>query len=358
MRYDPFARGGHPVGVRTASVQDDARGRTLPVEIWYPADDAHAGDDLREETRDRFHVFPALPPSAQDAVRDAAARPGRFPLVLFSHGFGGHRRQSTFLCTHLASHGYLVAAMDHVGNTTQDVLGSLMALPGGGPAPDPVALLAAATDYRPSDVSLVLDRLLDGSAGDLAARIDSERVGMAGHSFGGWTTLAVSGRDPRVRAALALAPAGGAPAAEGDPLPGLLDLAWEREVPTLLVVAERDSLLPLAGMRALFARVRSQRRLAVLANADHQHFCDQVEQTHELMRSLALLAPPALRERMPQLPPIGELCPGLHGHLATRGLGLAHLDAHLREIEAAAQLLSDGASALARHGVAIEIEAP
>jgi len=32
--------------------------------------------------------------------------------------FGGHRRQSTFFCTHLASHGYVVAAADHTGNTT------------------------------------------------------------------------------------------------------------------------------------------------------------------------------------------------------------------------------------------------
>jgi Platelet-activating factor acetylhydrolase, isoform II len=35
------------------------------------------------------------------------------PLVIFSHSSGGNRRSSTFLCEHLASHGYVVAALDH-----------------------------------------------------------------------------------------------------------------------------------------------------------------------------------------------------------------------------------------------------
>ena len=47
------------------------------------------------------------------AVRDAAAQPGTYPLIVFSHSSGGRRRQSSFLCTHLCSHGYVVAALDH-----------------------------------------------------------------------------------------------------------------------------------------------------------------------------------------------------------------------------------------------------
>jgi predicted dienelactone hydrolase len=47
------------------------------------------------------------------AVRDAAAQAGTSPLILYSHHAGGSRRAATFLCTHLTSHGYIVAALDH-----------------------------------------------------------------------------------------------------------------------------------------------------------------------------------------------------------------------------------------------------
>ena len=43
--------------------------------------------------------------------------PGPHPLIVFSHGNSGFRRQSTFLTTHLASRGFVVAAPDHTGNT-------------------------------------------------------------------------------------------------------------------------------------------------------------------------------------------------------------------------------------------------
>src|SRR5258708_18494664 len=97
--YDPFERGPFPVGVRTIEAPDVRRGRVFPCEIWYPAAAQHAGQDLAPESQD---------------VRDAAAEPGAYPLIVFSHGSApGGRRMATFLCTHLASHGYLVAALDH-----------------------------------------------------------------------------------------------------------------------------------------------------------------------------------------------------------------------------------------------------
>jgi predicted dienelactone hydrolase len=355
MPYDPFARGPHPVGVRTAEVRDAGRDRRIPVEVWYPASDTYAGQDLADATRDRYRLLPALPESTQDAVREAEPAAGCFPLVVFSHGFAGHRRQSTFLCTHLASHGYVVAAMDHVGNTALDVFQQLFQLQTSGAPLDPAALLGEVTAYRPDDVRLVLDAVLDDGAGGLAGRVDAERIGMSGHSFGGWTTLAATAREPRIRAALPLAPAGGSAAAPGDPLPELLDFEWGREVPTLFLVAERDSLLPLAGMHALYERTKSPKRLAVLANADHQHFCDEVERIHEFMRMMVSSAPPALRERVPQLPPIAERCPGEHGYVFTRALGLAHMDAHLKLLdEAAAFLEAEAQAALAARGLEVD----
>ena len=338
MSYDPFRRGPFAVGVRSAGLVDAERDRPLPIEVWYPADDAHAGADLADDTKDRYELYPGLPALTQDAVRDATPRRDRFPLVGFSHGFGAHRRQSTFLCTHLASHGYVVAAVDHTGNTTLDIL-ELRRTVRKGDGSQPKGLLATFMDARPRDVGFLLDRVLDGTAGDVAALVDSDRIAMSGHSFGGWTTLAAVGRDRRIRAALPLAPAGGANAFRTNPFRDALDLDWDREVPTFFLVAERDTMLPLAGMRELFDRTPSAgKRMVVLENADHMHFCDNAEQVHEMFR---LLPPPGGFEAVAKAtPPMADLCPPEHAYDVARGLGLAHLDAALKANDDAARLLA------------------
>jgi dienelactone hydrolase len=354
MSYDPFARGPHGVGVRTRELRDRERDRTLPVEVWYPASGLRAGSDLCDPTRDRYSLLPAFPPVTQDAVRDAEPAEGTFPLIAFSHGFGGHRRQSTFLCTHLASHGYVVVAPDHVGNTAIDTLRILMEVHAGGSMPEPQAMLEEFVEARPSDIRCLLDRALEGNAGGLAEQIDALRVGMSGHSFGGWTTLMAVARDARIRAALPLAPAGARSVLPADPLHQALTFEWGREVPTLYLVAERDTLLPLEGMHDLAARTPNPRRLAVLKNADHMHFCDRVEETHELFRLMPQVG--LFAEIVKQIPPVSELCPGAHGHDFVRGLGLAHMDAALKHHAQAERLLAgDLETLLAERGVKIEL---
>src|SRR6266849_2624361 len=112
--YDPFARGRFPVGVRTIEARDTARDRVFPCEIWYPAAAQYAGQDLAPETQDSFTASSPDAPRRQMAIRDAAAQPGTWPLVVYSHGSASwRRRMSTYLCTHLSSHGYVVAALDH-----------------------------------------------------------------------------------------------------------------------------------------------------------------------------------------------------------------------------------------------------
>ncbi len=353
--YDPFARGDHPVGVRTVVLIDETRdGRALPVELWYPATAAVAGRDLDEATQDAYSVMPGLPPGQQEAVRDAEPIGGMFPLVAFSHGFGGHRRQSTFLCTHLASHGYVVAAVDHTGNTLLDVMQLMIDMQGGAPLPDVKDTLGRFIELRPTDVRVMLDRVIAG-AGDLAAQIDVSRIGMSGHSFGGWTTLMVTAADKRIKAALPLAPAGGSSPLPAGPLQSSLTFDWGREVPTMYLVADGDTLLPLAGMRELLAKTPPPRRMAVLGKADHMHFCDRVEVVHEMFR---MMPPPgdfALVAK--DVRPISELSPGQHGYDFNRGLGLAHFDAHLKRSEEAKHFLaSDLEKVFADRGIRISLE--
>jgi predicted dienelactone hydrolase len=188
---DPAAPGPWAVGVRTLSLTDPARSRTFSVEVWYPVDPAATDGSPNEyEVTAGFGVLATLESPAR---RDAApAGGGPWPLVIFSHGFGGLRTQSFFWCEHLASHGFVVAAPDHPGNTIGDVIF------GGGDA-------AQSAMDRPLDVQHTLDRLLAGDAGAPFA-VDGERVAVTGHSFGGWTSLEVARRDPRFKVVVPLAP--------------------------------------------------------------------------------------------------------------------------------------------------------
>jgi dienelactone hydrolase len=353
MAYDPFERGPYPAGVRSAVLTDAARDRVLPVEVWYPATDAWAGRDLGDPTRDRYELMPGLPEVTQDAVRDATPRIGRWPLVVFSHGYGGHRRQSTFLCTHLASHGYVVVAADHTGNTVSDVLAAVLAAQTGAPVPESRAVLREFAVKRPADAVFLIDQVLSG-AGDLAPFVDPQRIAIAGHSFGGWTSLVTTAREPRIRAALPLAPAGGRASAPAQVLVDAVEVDWERSVPTLFVVADGDCLLPLDGMRELYGRVRPPKRLVVLENTDHLHFMDRVEENHEMFRTMPQ---PALFEReVARMRPAAELLPGEHACAAVRALGLAHFDDVLKDVGPARDFLAaDLRGRLAARGIPASI---
>ena len=108
-----------------------------------------------------------------------------------------------------------------------------------------------------------------------------------------------------------------APGGSRHPVPGVLDLSLRlaRPVPTLVLAADADEPVPLDDVLDVFGRIPGQRRLAVLRGAGHQHFADDVE----------------LRE--------GASTPPEQAHAFVRGLTLAHLDAHLRDVPAARDLL-------------------
>jgi dienelactone hydrolase len=300
--YDPFSPGPAPVSTRTVSVHDDARDRDFPVEIWQP-----------------------------DRGADA-------PLICFSHHSGGHRRSSGFLCTHLASHGYAVVALDH-----SEVVAPRT------PQPDETAA------HRQGRIDqIVADRVSDGAfLVDTATALFGPRpVGLVGHSFGGWTALRTADDDQRVDAVVAITPGGAT-----TPRSGVLDapLYPTRPVPTLFLAAEHDVPIPPADVRDVFARTPGATLLCTLHNADHLHFVDDVAAEHEAMRTMTLTGdaawmPAAMR-------PIGELCPPEQAHAFTRALTLAHLDATLRSDGAAAAFLDDGLQRrLAAHGIAAEVE--
>lgn len=151
-----------------------------------------------------------------------------FPVVLFSHGLGGNREGAEYLGEHWASHGFVSIHLQHPGSDESvwrgrsDVRGALV---------ESVANPKSAVD-RPLDVRFAVDKLteLNVTSGPLEGRLELDRVGMSGHSFGGYTTLAVAGQifksrmgrnvslpEPRIKAAISLsapAPRAGISAAE------------------------------------------------------------------------------------------------------------------------------------------------
>lgn len=222
--------GPYAVGRETFEVVDPTRaGRALPVDVWYPADPVEAAGAPASTYDLLLADIESEVAKADVSVLDA----GPFPLVVFSHGSGGVRYQSYFLTEALASRGFVVVAPDHVGNTTFDSLFDTSA---------PFAQVAV---DRPLDVSLVISRMLERSADpadDFSGRVDGDRIGVAGHSFGGFIALAsASGyadvpADPRVDAIVPIAPAS-----------GILDDARLRsiEIPTLVIGGTKDTTTPI-----------------------------------------------------------------------------------------------------------------
>jgi hypothetical protein len=155
--------------------------------------------------------------------------------------------------------------------------------------------------------------------------------------------------EPRVRAVVAFAPGG-----SSRPVPGVLPLTlafgWERVVPLLILTGDRDVPVQLDGVQEIFGRAPEPKRMFVLRRADHEHFADDVEGSHEALRAMTL--PGEAAWMTAAMLPMSQLCPGEHGHVSARGLSLAHLDAVLRGNDAADRFLAAGAeSALAARGV-------
>lgn len=194
------APGPHPVGVRTLALSDPSRSnptgtgpRALVTEIYYPS----TPDAIAGVARDVVDLL-GIPLFPTPTYRDVARAPGRLPLLVYSPGGGEPRFVHLLLVAHLASHGYVVAAVDHQGNDLLD------------PAGDPDTIV-----NRPRDVSVLVDQLLafDATPGDfLETALDADRIGMIGHSLGGYTAFALAVgpftlgtfTDPRIRAIMPL----------------------------------------------------------------------------------------------------------------------------------------------------------
>ena len=191
--------GDLPVGVRTLELGEETGEQ--PLSVWYPADsDAVAGMDT--EIYDSAQAIPAafralIPESMQSAVetnsyRDAPlADGGPYPVVIYSHGFGGHRDVAIFLTAHLASHGFVVASPEHIHRN----------LP---------AQAFGTAEFSPEKDQADVANTLAALETSFGSAVDTASVGVIGHSAGARTALDALANEA-VLAAIPLAGGGEAP---------------------------------------------------------------------------------------------------------------------------------------------------
>lgn len=333
----PDAVGPYRVGRQVVEMTDSSRNRTLTVDVWYPAPADATGAMSR---------YSFLPTVYFDSTRALDAPPvapgGPFPLVVYSHGSGGLRYVSTFFTEVLASHGFVVIAPDHTGNT----------------AVDQIAGTEVSRDQnainRVADVDFVIGAMLarSAAAGDpFAGSVDPDRVGITGHSFGGFTALAAPvgytnalgsvPPDPRIKAVVAMAPY-----SEIIDDKGLSAL----DVPTMLITGTKDTTTPIKPMTVRpWEMVKGRPLIRVdVVGAGHQSFTD-VCSYQKLLPTLPDV-PPVLVDKVDEL--ALQACPAEfldieRAHAVIDQFAISFLETHLAATPGYGVLLSpDGASAV------------
>jgi len=254
-------RGPYGVGSTQMALADGRR-----VAIWYPAE-AGAGT---EEPLGSFDIASLLSPELQSRipaevrpVYPEPARPGAepdredgpYPVILFSHGFAGFPEQSLDLTTHLASWGYVVAAPDHVERSLSGILGTAAV---GVPPMEDADVLAATLDLVEEEAGKDTSPLGRGM-------VDTEKVGVAGHSAGAGATYAFAGADERVDAFATYSVGTGS---DDEPRPDAPAL------PGLVMLGDRDGVIEPDATRTVYEGLSSPKYLAEIADSGHLVFSD------------------------------------------------------------------------------------
>ncbi|MFS2224434.1 alpha/beta hydrolase family protein [Pantoea sp. B65] len=137
--------------------------RPLTLRLFWPSTSTAAA-----QTQAANAVFEGF-----TAIADAPLAAGKFPLVILTHGSGGNNSNLAWLATQLAARGMIVVAANHPGSTTGDS------------HPD------SDITRQTRDISNLLDVFL--SSKQWSNAIDRQKIGVIGHSKGGYSALALAG---------------------------------------------------------------------------------------------------------------------------------------------------------------------
>ncbi len=258
----PAPTGAYAVGTTLSFLVDSARrdpighnrfgGRPIPVQLWYPASVRRnalrapyiwSPALLARIVRDDYYgIDPALLASWSRIVThsysDAPVSAGKHPLVTLSAGLGVATANYTAIAEDLASHGYIVAGVDHPYEGFAVLPGDVTetADDDSANASDDASVQRSQISAWSRDISFVLDRLqrdrTNSVTGTVARTIDWNRVGAFGHSSGGLIAVEACGHDPRLRACVNLD--GGPTDPHGDPIAPFVSQGFKRPILFLL----------------------------------------------------------------------------------------------------------------------------
>jgi dienelactone hydrolase len=205
------------------------------------------------------------------------------PVVLFSHGLGGSREGNGYLGKHWAARGYAAVFLQHPGSDT-----SVWKNESQGRRMQAMREAASTQNFllRVKDVPAALEQLdrWNKTGGHvLAGRLNLQKVGMSGHSFGAVTTQAVSGQkteqgkalfaDARIAAAIIMSPS--------SPSRGTPQAAFGNvSIPWMLMTGTKDT-APIGGadmesrLSVFPALPRGGKYELVLFEAEHSAFTDR-----------------------------------------------------------------------------------
>ena len=292
-------KGNYDVGVKTieaaypAKVKDIAGNeveRSLTLEVWYPAASSAQKATYINETRSG-QVFEVQADASRDApIADADTD---FPVIVISHGYTGYRTLMFYLGEHLASHGYVVAAIDHTDSTNKDV----------NFAENPYSGFPSTLLNRSRDQVLTLNSISENTF--FKESVDASKAGVIGYSMGGYGAVSTVGgcyafndqtaatftgtQDPKAAALIkeALNTCAGGKASSEEALPAwkaALALApWGGQhqlfdvqslnnikVPVLYVAGDNDDISGYDGIKWLFDNTGSKEsKLLTIKNARH-----------------------------------------------------------------------------------------
>lgn len=211
------------------SGKDEAR--RFMIQVWYPAN-IKAEDQRAPWMSDAEIYAPAiatyinLPSYFLDhlklvkipAYKDAQIAPTDkgYPVILFSHGWNGFNAQNTGQALELASHGYVVIAIQHTYGAVLTVFpdGTMApnnpkALPENADDPNYEVVARKLVDQWAGDMSFVLDQFQDwneDAENPFFQKLDLDRIGVYGHSTGGGAAIQFCGIDPRCKSVLGMDP--------------------------------------------------------------------------------------------------------------------------------------------------------
>ncbi len=223
-RGAPDGLGRYGIGHTTLVVTDTARnvdgstpatgsGRPLYVHVWYPTDlrtgshVSYTWNNPLYNENPRGAVYPGLPDlpaltftgalSLNPVAEHAPLTRASFPLLIASHGNEtGATKVAPDTLEILASHGYIVASVEHTGDNDAwyqtFFLETYVGLPLG---PNANIFGPTLIYQRSKDVRFVIDAMLNGtidkqSGIEFSRRVDAGKIGVLGHSLGGQTSLA------------------------------------------------------------------------------------------------------------------------------------------------------------------------